>query len=112
MEQIQDRLKQLRKRLDLKQRDVAERLEMNVGTVGAWECGSEKIPKTRIYQICKEYNVRKEWLIDGEGEMFVKEEMSPAMLKKQILLIYNSLPEDYQRAFCEVAKAISDAKSL
>ncbi|MBQ9372133.1 MAG: hypothetical protein IJU03_08080, partial [Thermoguttaceae bacterium] len=47
-----------------------------------------------------------------EGEMFVKEEMSPAMLKKQILLIYNSLPEDYQRAFCEVAKAISDAKSL
>ena len=111
MEQIKDRLKELRKRLGLKQRDVAERLEMNVGTVGAWECGSENIPKTRIYQICKEYNVRKEWLIDGEGEMFVKAET----FKDQMKAMFNELSPENQAIWlecaAEIVKAGSDTKN-
>ena len=110
MEQIQDRLKQLRKALDLKQRDVAERLEMNVGTVGAWECGSEKIPKTRIYQICKEYNVNRDWLERGEGEMFVKEELNAETLRRQIVALYNSLDAKNKAIFLAVAQGIVEAK--
>lgn len=67
-----NRLKELRKRLGLKQREVAERLGVDVGLVGSWEIG-RPIPKVRKYQICKEYNVRREWLETGEGEMFEPE---------------------------------------
>ena len=67
---MKDRLKQLRRILNLKQREVAERLGINVGQVGAWECGKERIPPARVYQLCKEYNVRRAWLVDGTGEIF------------------------------------------
>ncbi len=56
---MKDRLKALRKALGLKQREVAERLGVTVGIVGGWECGRDAIPQTRIYQLCKEYNVRR-----------------------------------------------------
>lgn len=110
MEQIKDRLKELRKRLGLKQRDVAERLEMNVGTVGAWECGSEKIPKTRLYQICNEYNVSRDWLERGEGEMFVPFEESETDFAETMYSMYNALPENFQEVWMEVAELIVKGK--
>lgn len=106
MEQIKDRLKELRKRLGLKQRDVAERLEMNVGTVGAWECGSEKIPKTRLYQICNEYNVSRDWLERGEGEIFVPVEESETDFIEVMRSMYNALPPNYQEVWIELAETI------
>lgn len=110
MEQIKDRLKELRKRLGLKQRDVAERLEMNVGTVGAWECGSEKIPKTRLYQICNEYNVSRDWLERGEGEMFVPVEENEADFAETMYSMFNALPENFQEVWMEVAELIVKGK--
>lgn len=106
MEQIKDRLKELRKRLGLKQRDVAERLEMNVGTVGAWECGSEKIPKTRLYQICNEYNVSRDWLERGVGDMFVPVEESENDFIEVMRSMYNALPPNYQEVWIELAETI------
>lgn len=67
---MKERLKELRKKLGLKQREVAEKLEVPVSNVGSWESGSKPIPKTRIYQICNEFHVRRDWLEKGEGEMF------------------------------------------
>ena len=67
---IENRLKELRKALDLKQRQVADKLGVKVGLVGRWEVGLQPVPSTRIYQLCNEYNVRREWLEKGEGEMF------------------------------------------
>lgn len=64
------RLKLLRKKLGLKQRELAERLCVTVGLVGNWESGVNEIPKTRVYQICKEFNVREDWLRTGNGEIF------------------------------------------
>jgi transcriptional regulator with XRE-family HTH domain len=73
MSEMKDRLKELRKTLNLKQREVAERLDVAVSVVGGWEAGVQAIPSTRIYQLCKEYNVRREWLETGVGEMFEPE---------------------------------------
>ena len=106
MEQIKDRLKELRKRLGLKQRDVAERLEVSVGLIGAWECGSDTIPKTRIYQLCNEYNVSRDWLERGEGEMFVPVEESEADFIEVMRSMYNALPPNYQEVWMELAETI------
>lgn len=67
---MKDRLKLLRKTLGLKQREVAERLGVNVGLIGQWESGTKAVGKARIYQLCKEYDVRREWLETGAGDMF------------------------------------------
>ena len=106
MEQIKDRLKELRKRLGLKQRDVAERLEVSVGLIGAWECGSDTIPKTRIYQLCNEYNVSRDWLERGDGEMFVPVEESESDFIEVMRSMYNALPPNYQEVWIELAETI------
>ncbi|MBQ9372134.1 MAG: helix-turn-helix domain-containing protein [Thermoguttaceae bacterium] len=98
MEQIKDRLKQLRHAVGIKQRELADRLEVQVGLIGNWESGARNIPKTRIYQLCKEYNVRKEWLIDGEGEMFVKTET----FKDQMKAMFNELSPTYAASFITI----------
>lgn len=110
MEQIKDRLKELRKRLGLKQRDVAERLEVSVGLIGAWECGSDTIPKTRIYQLCNEYNVSRDWLERGEGEMFVPVEESETDFAETMYSMFNALPENFQEVWMEVAELIVKGK--
>ena len=110
MEQIKDRLKELRKRLGLKQRDVAERLEVSVGLIGAWECGSDTIPKTRIYQLCNEYNVSRDWLERGEGDMFVPVEESETDFAETMYSMFNALPEKFQEAWLEVAELIVKGK--
>lgn len=67
---MRERLKELRKKLGLKQREIAEKLGISTSLVGNWECGNDVPGDARIYQICNEFHVRREWLETGEGEMF------------------------------------------
>lgn len=76
MQGINERIRRLRRFIGLKQRELAERLSVPTSTVGGWECGSVPPSKLRIYQICKEFGVRQEWLEDGAGEMFEGQEVS------------------------------------
>lgn len=110
MEAQGKRLKELRKRLGLKQRDVAERLEMDTGTVGKWEAAMQRIPKTRLYQICNEYNVSRDWLERGEGEMFVPVEESETDFAETMYSMFNALPENFQEVWMEVAELIVKGK--
>lgn len=110
MEAQGKRLKELRKRLDLKQRDVAERLEMDTGTVGKWEAAMQRIPKTRLYQICNEYNVSRDWLERGVGEMFVEPDHDK-IFRDQIVAMYEGMPSEYRELWYKCAKAIVESKS-
>ena len=110
MEAQGKRLKELRKKLGLKQRDVAERLEMDTGTVGKWEAAMQRIPKTRLYQICNEYNVSRDWLERGEGEMFVPVEESETDFAETMYSMFNALPENFQEVWMEVAELIVKGK--
>lgn len=96
MEEMKDRLKLLRKALNLKQREIAEKLCVNVSLVGIWESGVNPIPSTRIYQICNEYKVRREWLERGEGDMFQPEaapKTRETILTEAFELLYEELSE-------------------
>lgn len=109
---MKDRLKALRKALGLKQREVAERLGCQTGLIGRWEAGLQPIPATRIYQLCKEYNVRREWLEHGEGEMFaprveVDEEREREIQHAFCLKVFNSLPPEIQKVVLDALREFS-----
>lgn len=102
MEDIKDRLKLLRRKLGLKQREVADRLGVKVNVVGSWEVGRH-IPDARIYQICKEFNVNEEWLRNGVGDMFLdapkpdlQSYSDDEVLNESILRLYSSLSPEYR----------------
>ncbi len=68
---MNERIKKLRKELDLTQQKFADKLGVKRNTVGQWECGINALTDQVITSICREFNVSEEWLRNGTGEMFV-----------------------------------------
>ena len=67
---MKNRIKQLRKELNLTQEKFAERMNIKRNTLANYEIGrNEPIPAV-IELICREFNVNEEWLRNGTGEMF------------------------------------------
>ena len=84
---MNERLKRLRKALDLTQLKFAERLGVKRNTVGQWECGINALTDQVIVSICKEFNVSEDWLRYGTGDMFlpINRNAEIAKFTKQLL---------------------------
>jgi transcriptional regulator with XRE-family HTH domain len=84
---VNERIKKLRKALDLTQQEFADRLGVKRNTVGQWECGINNVTDATIVFLCKEFNVNEEWLRNGTGEMFLPVDRNAdiARLTKQLL---------------------------
>lgn len=67
---MNERIKKLRKVLDLTQQEFGERLGIKRNTIATYESGRNEPIDAVVSLICKEFNVNEEWLRDGIGEMF------------------------------------------
>ncbi len=77
-----ERIKKVRKALDLTQREFGERIAMKQNSVAQIEMGRNTSEQT-ILTICREFDVNENWLRYGTGEMFIKLPENEA-LEKQI----------------------------
>lgn len=68
---MQDRIKELRHSLSLTQAVFGERVGVRSNTVTTYEMGVRSPSDTVITAICREFGVRREWLVHGDGEMFM-----------------------------------------
>lgn len=84
---MKDRIRKLRKELDLTQQKFADRLGVKRNTVGQWECGINALTDQVINSICREFDVNEEWLRTGEGEMFEQMTEQQKILKYTALLL-------------------------
>lgn len=67
---LKDRFKELRESLSLTQQKFADRLDISRNFVAQIEMGN-KIPSERtIKDICREFKVNYDWLVNGTGDMF------------------------------------------
>ncbi|MCU7192644.1 helix-turn-helix domain-containing protein [Turicibacter sanguinis] len=66
-----ERLKTLRKELKLSQVEFGKRINLSGPHIGSYETGRRKLTSRTIEDICREFNVNKYWLLNGEGEMFL-----------------------------------------
>lgn len=69
---MRERLKKLRKTLDLTQQALADQLGVKRNTVAQWELGINALTDQVIMSICREFNVNETWLRTGEGDMFIQ----------------------------------------
>lgn len=69
---MKDRLKKLRKTLDLTQQAFADRIGMKQNTIAQYEMGRTIPSDAIIFSICREFNVNENWLRTGEGDMFTE----------------------------------------
>lgn len=67
---MNERIKALRKALNLTQQEFADKLGTSRGNIGSYEVGKSAPSDAAISLICKTFNVNRSWLRSGEGEMF------------------------------------------
>ncbi len=84
---LNERIRKLRKALDLTQQKFADRLYVKRNTVGQWEIGRNELTDAAILSICREFNVNEKWLRTGNGEMFEELTEQQKILKYTGLLL-------------------------
>ena len=69
---INERLKHLRKNvLRLTQSELGNTLGLGKAAVSKMESNTSTITEQNIKLICKEFNVNYDWLVDGNGDIFI-----------------------------------------
>jgi len=68
--EVRKRIKQVRQTLNISQRDFAKRVYISQTLLGDIELGNRNVNDRTIQLISIEFNVNKDWLITGNGEMF------------------------------------------
>ena len=124
---MKDRIKKLRKSLDMTQQEFANRIGVNRNTIGQYEIGRNEPIDTVINLICREFNVNEDWLRNGGSDenMFIKltedEELAMytqilldstddimADMIKDFIVVYEKLDNDSKQVLKNVAKSLLD----
>lgn len=123
---MKDRIKALRKALDMTQQEFADKIGLKRNSVASYEIGKNYPMDTVILSICREFNVNEEWLRTGEGEMFIQlpEEDEVAayvsdlleddgknplyLIIKEIMHTYNEVSPKSQEILCDFSKRLLD----
>ncbi len=71
---INARIKTLRKAQRLSQAEFGENIGLKQVAVSNLEKEGNTVTEQNITLICQRFRVRREWLVDGEGEMFISGE--------------------------------------
>ena len=69
---MNERIKELRKKLKLTQQEFADALSIKRNTVATYEMGRNEPIDAVIALICKTFGVNEEWLRTGVGDMFLE----------------------------------------
>ncbi len=124
---MNERLKKLRKTLDLTQQDFANRIGVKRNTVATYEMGRSSPSDSAVSLICREFNVNEDWLRNGgsDEDMFIKlsedEELAMytqmlldstddimADMIKDFIVVYEKLDNDSKQVLKNVAKSLLD----
>lgn len=69
-----ERLKQLRKLQKMTQKEFGEKIGVSGDTISSIETGKVNLTDRNISLICEKFNVNEEWLREGKGEIFCRDE--------------------------------------
>lgn len=98
-QKMKQRLKVLRKRLGLTQRDLAECSGVSIQYIKKLETETRKASDKIVRAICQPFNVSEEWLKTGSGRFLVDSAAPPppslALLKKELAVaLFESLDDE------------------
>ena len=68
---MKDRLKKIRTILGFNQHEFAKKLLIEVNTYKGYEYKTKNLPDLLLINLVKEFNVNLNWLLTGDGEMFI-----------------------------------------
>lgn len=100
---MNNRLRELRKYLNLSQEEFGKRLGITGGGISKLEKGERNFTEQMIKSICREFNVDYHWLTTGEGEMFVETDTNYIALIDRIMTGDNEFAKKTFKAFSKLS---------
>lgn len=117
---MNERIRQIRKELNLTQQEFADSLDTSRNNVAGWETGTRTPSATALALICTRHNVNKDFLFEGKGEMFKKLDMENELMawagkilgendsfKKRFVRMLMTLDEDEWEFIARKAKELA-----
>ena len=103
---MKDRIRYLRKDLlKMTLEQFGARIGMKKNSLSQIENGVNSATEQTIVSICREFNVREEWLRTGKGIPFV-EKTRDQMIEEMVDEIMASKPDDFRRRFVRALAAL------
>lgn len=119
METINDRIKQVRKSLNLNQANFGEQITLAQTYLSQIERGDREVTEKILKLVCLQFNASERWLRTGEGNMF--EESSDSLISQLcekyqlddmahvLLETFVSMPQNERDAVMSFARRVADA---
>ena len=111
---IGNRLKTIRKTLDLNQTDFGTRINLSQTTIGQYEKETRPITERVISQLVSEFHINEEYLRHGTGDMFIDqkpklvrqlaEELALSDREQRLLLTFLEFPPDTRNQILDFAQ--------
>lgn len=106
---MKDRIKKIRKELDLTQQKFADRIGVKQNTVAQYEMGRNIPIDSVISLICREFNVNEDWLRTGQGEMFIKQTRDE-QIASFIESIQSSEDDSFKKRFISMLSSLDESE--
>lgn len=117
---MKDRIKEIRKELNLTQSAFAERIGSTQNVVANYEIGRRNPSASVINNICKTFSVNEEWLRTGKGDMFLDMDLEDELMqwagtvlasesdnfKKRFVRMLSKLSEDEWELLAKMAQEL------
>ena len=101
MNMIQNRLRLVRKNLSLSQDEFGKVIGLSRSQIGCYEKGIRDVTERSLNDICREFNVNKEWLLNGVGKMYNEQDTN---LSELLTTISNSNNPQLKEVIIKLAK--------
>ena len=101
------RIRELRKVLNLSQREFANKIGLKQNTISYMEKSGSTVTEQNIKNICSQFSVNENWLRTGFGKMFLENEKKP----KEFFDIFDELSPILQDYLIKTAKDLLDIQS-
>jgi len=102
---INDRVKQLRKSLDLTLDKFGEHVGVTKTAISRIEKGERSVTDQMFRSICREFNVREEWLRDGIDPVY---DLSEENGIEYIELLMNGVDSSFRDIILDIIKSYSE----
>jgi transcriptional regulator with XRE-family HTH domain len=107
---MNERLRTLRKSLNMSQVEFAKSLNMAQNSYSQIETGKIAITDKNIELICMKYSVNKDWFITGIGEMFAKNDIAKTPEETEILNIFRNLSNEMKEFMLDMGRKLVKTK--
>ncbi len=104
---MNDRIRELRKTLELSQKEFAQKIGLKQNAISYMEKSGATVTEQNVKAICSQFSVNESWLRTGSGKMFLENEKK----QREFFDIFDQLSPALQDYLIRTARDLLDTQT-